>query len=276
MAKGGLFLKKIVSIIMSICVLMLFTFSQAYAKEKTKAPEPAKDKITIPKSVVDISKSNTYPNPTTDEPELKPSELSKELLNTADVKIENPTLIHMLNESNIHTTKLSIGYHAKIYLGKWPLNYQSEKTSVNWEFKQVNDNAIDNRGNNKTQTLSYQQERQYKVEGGLTGKVPNEHEVKKLMMIKAAEKTELPISFSTYIGHGTKVNRIYHVEPKKVGHLYGYVPAVNEKGKVTYGEVYLVLKGGKKYIEVKNVTQQGIGAWIPIQDYLSLKYIPTN
>lgn len=248
------------------------SLSTAFAKEKPKAST----KINVPKSVVEISKENTYPNPTRDEPELQPSELSKKLLENTSVKIENPTLIRMLNESTIHTTKLSIGYRAKIFLGNWPLNYESEKTSVNWEYKQVNENILDNRGGTAPQKLSYVQEKQHKVEGGLTARVPNQQEVKKLMMIEAAKKTELPISFSTLIGRGTKIHRIYNVDVKKVGRLYGYVPAVNEKGKVTYGEVYLVLAGDKKYIEVKNVTQQGIGAWIPIQDHIALKYVPSN
>lgn len=263
-------MKRILSLLIS--VIIIFSIAPAFAKEKPNAPT----KINMPKSVVDISKENTYPNPTRDEPELQPSPLAQKLLETTKIKIENPTLIRMLNESNIHTTRLSIGYHAKIFLGNWPLNYQSEKTTVNWEYKKVNDNVLDNRGGNASQKLSYQQEKQVKVEGGLTAQVPNQQEVKKLMIMEAAKKTEMPLSFSTLVGRATKVNRIYHVETKKVGHLYGYVPAVSEKGKVTYGEVYLVLKGDHKVIEVKNVTQQGIGAWIPIQDHLSLRYLSTN
>jgi hypothetical protein len=36
--------------------------------------------------------------------------------------------------------------------------------------------------------------------------------------------------------------------------------------------VYLVIKGTKRTIVVKNVTSQGIGAWIPVQDHLSFTY----
>lgn len=53
-----------------------------------------------------------------------------------------------------------------------------------------------------------------------------------------------------------------------LGYLNGFAPAVNEKGNVTYGEVYLMLKGSKKSIVIKNVTSQGISAWIPIQDHV--------
>ncbi|MBD4935389.1 hypothetical protein GUF79_04570, partial [Xanthomonas citri pv. citri] len=45
-----------------------------------------------------------------------------------------------------------------------------------------------------------------------------------------------------------------------------------EKGKVTYGEVYLVLKGNKRKLVVKNVTSQGIGAWIPVQDHVTFGF----
>ncbi|KPD00269.1 hypothetical protein LR69_01559 [Geobacillus sp. BCO2] len=55
--------------------------------------------------------------------------------------------------------------------------------------------------------------------------------------------------------------------------MYAYAPAVNEKGKVTYGEVYVVLKGNKKKIVVKNVTTRGVGAWIPVQDRLYMSYV---
>lgn len=232
--------------------------------------------IEVPKSVIDISKANTYPNPNENAPELQPSPLTKALLKSANVPIENPMLIRMLNESVIHPSKFSIGYQARVYLGKWPLNYQSNKTSVNWEYKKVNENRLDNRGSEQLQTMSYRQERQIKVTGGLTVRVPDQREVMQLMLMKAAKETDLPIAFSTVVGVGTKIDRYYNVQPKKVGYLSGYVPAVNEKGKVTYGEVYLVLDGGNKRLEVKNVMQQGIGAWIPVQDHIALRYHVAN
>ena len=276
--------------LMIACLVSLLICVPAAAKENPqpkKEPEQHQQKdshenskqdnaIKKPESVVDIAQNNTYPNPNQNEPQLQPSPMTQELFKTTNVEIENPTLIRLLNESSIHTSKLSIGYKARIYLGKWPLSYHSNKTTVNWEYKKVNENRIDNRGGNVMQNLSYLQENQAKVSGGLTAHVPSEKEVKKLMMMKASEKTDFPIAFETYVGRGTKVDRIYHVEIKKVGHLSGYVPAVNEKGKVTYGEVYLNLKGGHKFIEVKNITQQGVGAWIPIQDHIALRYFSTN
>ncbi|RYM00019.1 hypothetical protein EWH99_12735 [Sporolactobacillus sp. THM7-7] len=254
------------SVLSLYCFILIFAVSSVAA-----AKAPSLDKL--PGSVVNISKENTYPNPSNDTSELVPSAQTKELLRTPEVAIENPTLIKLLNESAIHPSKWSVGYRARICLGYWPLNYVSKETTVNWEYKKINDNAIDARGSETGQKLIYLQKNQARVSGGLTADVPKEHEVQKLIMAKAMKKTHLPISFSTIVGNGTKVERPYQVAPKKVGHLYGYVPAVNEKGKVAYGEVFIVMKGGRAGLEVKNIVQQGIGAWMPIQDHLSLRYI---
>lgn len=264
-------MKKLLTMFTLLTLLMMPV--QGMAEEKKQANDAG---IKIPDYAVNISKENTYPNPTQDLPYLQPSELTEKLFSTAEVKIENPSLIKIMNESQISPSKVAIGYRAKIYLGVWPLNYESKETSVNWEYKQVNVNRIDNRGGKAVQKLRYQQEQERKIEGGLTAKIPKSGDVKKMMMIKAAEKTQLPLAFQTVIGRATKKDNVYNVAPKKVGNLYSYVPAVNEKGRVTYGEVYIVLKGSKMAIEVKNVTHQGIGAWIPLQDYLTFQFNTTD
>ena len=84
-------------------------------------------KIQIPPSVLNIAKENTYPNPTQDLPLLQPSELSQQFIASSDVKIENPELIHMLNESAISKAPFAFGYRATIYLGHWALNYNLQK-----------------------------------------------------------------------------------------------------------------------------------------------------
>ncbi|OLO25595.1 hypothetical protein BTR23_24560 [Alkalihalophilus pseudofirmus] len=259
----------------SLCILILFLFSlplNGLAEENKGEEKKAK----IPDYVLDISKDNTYPNPTQDLPYLQPSELTQELLDSAEVTIANPELIRLLNESSINNSKTALLFKASIYLGQWPLNYESGETNVNWEYNKVNTNYVDNRGGRSPQKLTYTQDQQKKISGGLTAEVPNSEEVKKMMMIKAAEKTGLPLAFDTVIGYGTKKGQVYKIAPKNVGYLYAYVPAANEKGKVTYGEVYLTIKNGKRKIEVKNVTQQGIGAWIPVQDHLSFKFYTAN
>ena len=256
-----------------IAILMLTYSIGAHAEGDKKNTN---GKVEIPNSVLDISKDNTYPNPTEDVPYLQPSELTEELITSSNVPIENPQLIKMLNESNISPSPVAIGYRATIYLGQWPLSYESNETSVNWEYQKINTNYADNRGGKAPHQISYRQEAQKQVKGGLTSKVDRSEEVKQMMMIKAAEKTKLPLSFNTIIGAGTKKDQVYNVPIKRLGYLYGYAPAVNEKGKVTYGEVYLVLKGSKKSVVVKNVTSQGIGAWIPVQDHVSFLYVATE
>ncbi|WP_258000440.1 YfkD famly protein [Bacillus sp. Marseille-P3661] len=234
------------------------------------------NKIKVPDSVLDISKENTYPNPTQDLPYLQPSELTKTLLETTEVPIQNPDLIRILNESSINTTPTAIGYRATIYLGQWPLSYESTETNVNWEYKPANTNNFDNRSGKSAQKLHYQQEEEKVIKGGLTSRINNAEEVQKMMMLTAMKKTELPLAFETVIGQGTKKEQVYNVAPKKLGYLYAYTPAVNEKGKITFGEVYLELKGSKVKLKVKNVTQQGIGAWIPVQDHLSFKFVTSE
>lgn len=241
-----------------------------------RADDQVEEKSGIPNYVLNISKENTYPNPTQDLPHLQPSEMAQELIDSANVTIDNPELIRILNESSIRGNKLAVSLNASIYLGQWPLAYESNETSVNWEYQKVNTNYLDNRGATAPKRIQYTQEQQKKVTGGLTAQIPSSDEVQKMMMIKAAENTGLPLAFSTVIGHGTKKEQVYNVPVKQVGYLSAYVPAASEKGKVTYGEVYLIIKHGKKRIEVKNVTQQGIGAWIPVQDHIALKFYSAN
>ncbi|MBP3952388.1 YfkD famly protein [Bacillus suaedae] len=258
--------------IVALMAVFLMMTSSLYVFADDDKEEKKKDFI-VPDSVVKIGKENTYTNPTQDLPYLQPSELADELIQSTDIRIENPDLIKILNESTMNSSKLAIGFRASIYLGEWPLSYQSEGTEVNWEYQKVNTNYIDNRGGKDSKKLSYIQEQQKKVNGGLSAKIPNSDAVKKMMMIKATEHTNLPLSFETVIGQGTRKNNEYNVAAKQVGYLNSFVPAANEKGKVTYGEVYLTVKGGKRKLEIKNVTQQGIGAWIPVQDHLSFSFI---
>ncbi|MGL4521048.1 MAG: YfkD family protein [Bacilli bacterium] len=232
--------------------------------------------VKIPSSVVDIAKDNTYPNPTPDIPQLEPSKLAAELLQSANVGITNPVLIKMLNETSINKAPLAVGFKAKIYLGHWPLSYKSEKSTMNWSYKKVNANFYDNRTGDETYRMRYVQHTQQHIRGGLTINVENTEQVKSMIMIAAMKNTNLPLSFSTIIGENTKKENIYHISPKQLGYLSAYVPAVNEKGKVTFGEVYLHIDGGKRSIEVENVTSHGIGAWIPLQDYIHLSFMTSR
>jgi hypothetical protein len=265
-------------------VFLLSSFTPVSAEKPTEkgdekttpAKQEAKAKYTIPGSVMNITKENTYPNPTEDLPLLQPSDLTKDLISTSKVKIQNPDLIRMLNETSINSTPFAIGYRAIVYLGEWPLNYESTETAPNWEYQKINTNYYDNRGGKSPYQIHYVQEQQKTVKGGLTAKIKNAEDVQKMMLLTAAKKTGLPLAFETIVGAGTKKDQIYNIQPKRLGYLYGYAPAINEKGKVTFGEVYLMLKGNKKLIVVKNVTSQGIGAWIPIQDHVTFGFVASE
>nr|WP_295973754.1 YfkD famly protein [uncultured Bacillus sp.] len=265
-------------VIIFISIFFMFSFLPLANAERHKVPiaAPAKQLVTVPNSVLNITRENTYPNATPDMPKLEPSELTQDLIDTSKVKIENPDLIRMLNETSVNSTPFAIGYRAIIYLGQWPLNYESIETLPNWEYQKINTNYFDNRGGKSPYQIHYVQEVQKVVRGGLTAKIANIDEVKKMMLMKASQKTELPLAFETIIGGGTKKDHVYNVPPKMLGYLYGFAPAVNEKGKVTFGEVYLMLKGGKKMIVIKNITTQGIGAWIPIQDHVTFSFVASE
>lgn len=265
-------MKKILALVAGSLFMFLFvSFSHAEKKEVGQ-----KQAVPIPNSVLNITKENTYPNPTQDLPTLQPSELTQALINSSKVRIENPKLIRMLNETTVNSTPFAIGYRAIIYLGQWALNYESTETAPNWEYQKINTNYFDNRGGKANYQIHYVQEAQKVIRGGLTAKVPSTEDVKQMMLLEAAEKTGLPLAFETVIGAGTKKDQVYNIPAKRLGYLYGYAPAVNEKGKVTYGEVYLMLKGNKKMIVVKNVTSQGIGAWIPLQDHVSFGFVASE
>ncbi|MBM7587543.1 hypothetical protein JOC86_004116 [Bacillus pakistanensis] len=267
---------KALRIVIMMLLLSLFVTSSISAANEVKEDKSARDKAKVPSSVLNIAKENTYPNPTEDLPYLQPSELAQELIDTSNVKIENPNLIRMLNESSMNKSPFALGMRATISLGEWPLNYESTETAPNWEYQKINTNYYDNRGGKSNYQIHYVQETQKVIKGGLTAKVPHSDDVQKMMMLKAMENTDLPLSFQTIIGAGTKKDHKYNITPKRMGYLYAYAPAINEKGKVTYGEVFLVMKGTKRSIVVKNVTSQGIGAWIPVQDHVSFGFVASD
>ncbi|WP_042225018.1 YfkD famly protein [Oceanobacillus manasiensis] len=251
-----------------LITVLVFTFLfpvSSFSKEK-------KDDFEIPSHVLTISKENTFPNATEDQEVIEPSDLTKELMDGLKMKIENPDLIKLLNESNIKPSPIALGYRGMVFIGRWPLNYESLETTINWEYQPINKNEINNLGGETAQEMNYVQQEQREVKGALTNKIANPDDIKKMMLIKSKEKTKLPLAYHTVIGENTKKDNSYAVPAEKHATLNSYAPAVNEKGQVTFGEVYIELKGSKKSIVVKNVTKQGIGAWIPIQDHVSFSY----
>jgi len=234
----------------------------AVAKEKQQG-------FSIPNHVLSISKENTFPNASADQAVVEPSELTKELIDTLGQPVDNPELIKLLNETTIRTSPTAVGYRAMVYLGHWPLTYQSSETAVNWEYKKINVNEANNLGGDTERKLQYSQQEQATVKGALTSQITNAEEVRKMMLLRAKQKTNLPVANEAVFGRGTKTDNTYVIPTQKHGKLNAFAPAVNEKGEVTFGELYLELKGSKKALVVKNVTKQGIGGWIPIQDHVS-------
>ena len=271
-------MKQVNKAVISFCILFivssLFIDSAVGAAEKNKEEqkEQKKESFSLPKNVMSITKTNTFPNTPEDLEVIEPSQGTKELLEDVDIAIENPELIKLINESVIRPSPLAIGYRANVFLGRWPLHYKSESTSINWDYQQVNMNEINNVGGEEVQEIRYFQQKEATVKGALTNKIENPEIIKKMILHQSKEKTNLALSFSTVIGENTKLDNYYNVPVKKVGQLKTFAPAINEKGHVVFGEVYIQLKGSSKEITIKNVTKQGIGAWIPIQDHVSLSF----
>jgi len=264
--RNGTHMKRIKQfLVIFILFVIMFSISlPIFAEEKEE------EAFDIPDHVLKIAKENTYPNSAEDQEVVEPSQLTKQLIDDVDTSIENPELIKVLNETSLSPSPIGIGYRGMVYLGRWALSYHSLDTTVNWEYQQVNSNELNNVDGDKEQNFHYNQQEEKKIEGALTNKISKPEDVKKMMLLKAKEKTKLPLSYETVIGKNTKKDHPYKVPVKKQGYLHAYAPAVNEKGQVTFGEVYIQLKGTKKSLVIKNVTKQGIGAWIPIQDYLSV------
>ena len=207
-----------------IAIVYVFLFSiTSTAEEKEK--EEAKNEFDIPSHVLTISKENTFPNSSEDQAVIEPSELTKSLIEDLNIPIENPDLIKMLNETTLKPSPLAIGYRGNIYLGRWPLNYKSSETTVNWEYQKINENEINNIGGEQPQELFYNQQGKKEVKGALTNKIMNPNDIKKMMLLIAKEKTDLPLAFHTVIGENTKKDNTYTVPAKKQATLHAYAPS---------------------------------------------------
>ncbi|MBP1970612.1 hypothetical protein J2Z83_002748 [Virgibacillus natechei] len=257
-------------------VIVLIVFVYAFLSPLTVLGEEEEEEkggeFEPPNHVLTISKENTFPNSSEDQEVIEPSELTQELIDEMDIPIENPDLIKMLNETSLNPSPISFGYRGEVYLGRWALNYESLETTVNWEYQDINKNELNNLGGENDQEMNYVQQEDKEVKGALTNKITDPEEVKKMMLLTTEAKTELPLTYETVIGKNTKKNNSYNVPVEKYAELNAHAPAVSEKGEVTFGEVYIELKGSNKSIVIKNVTNQGIGAWIPVEDHISFSF----
>src|SRR5699024_6385464 len=124
-------LQRAIVLLVAICVSFSLHVNDGAFAKKEKKKEEKKTEFTLPKNVLSIEKANTPPNTTIQLEMIEPSKTTKELLESVDIPIENIHLIKMLNETSIKPSPVAIGYRGSIYLGRWPLMYQSESTSVN-------------------------------------------------------------------------------------------------------------------------------------------------
>ncbi|MCF3943630.1 YfkD family protein [Oceanobacillus alkalisoli] len=253
---------------MSAAFFIILAFPVVLFAEEKKETE---ENFEIPSHVLDISKENTVQNDDSDNEVVEASEETRELLESTSVAIENSELIQQLNESSIKPSPIGIGYRGEIYLGRWPLQYESLETGVNWEYQAINKNELQN-GSEGQQEMNYIQQENKEIKGMLTNKIADAGTVKNMVLQKAEEKTKLPLAYEVEVGRNTKMAHAYPVPQEKMGILEAYAPAIHEKGRVTFGEVYIQLKGTKKQLVIKNVTKQGIGAWIPVQNYISYNF----
>ncbi|SHN28256.1 YfkD family protein [Gracilibacillus kekensis] len=246
------------SVILSLMMLMIPLI--AYSKEE------------IPDQVTSIEKENTYTQMSEEDATIEPSDEVKELLEDAKIDIDNPVLIKLLNESTIKPSPFAFGYRANVYLGHWPLSYQSESSEVNWDFQMVNVNEINNVNGEKKEDLFYYQIEEKHVKGALTAKAEQSDQINQMILQQARAQHDLPLTFHAVVGKETKSSKTYSVPESKIGKLKAYLPAVKDTGQMTLGEVYLELKGSNKKIVIKNVTKQEIGAYIPVANHLTFTF----
>lgn len=223
-------------ILLVFLLILLSASPSAMANNKVDQSVKKMEQVKIPSHVLDIAKENTYPNPTQDLPYLQPSEFTQKIIKTSKVKIENPNLIRMLNETSVNNSPFSLGLRATIYLGEWPLNYDSIETAPNWQYQKINTNYFDNRGGKTNYKIHYVQESQKAVRGGLTAKVAKSEDVRKMMLLKAMEKTQLPLSFDTIIGAGTKKITITMYQLSDSGICMAMHPLLMKKEKLRMGK----------------------------------------
>ncbi|MGP4075355.1 YfkD family protein [Halobacillus sp. K22] len=228
----------------------------------------------MPGHVVSIAEENTYTNePGGVEQKLKKESRTQELLKETNVNITNPKLIEMLNGTSITPSPFAIGYRGEIFLGRWPLAYNSKETTMNWKYQKINENELSNLSGLQTEKVSYEQIEEKKVQGGLATQISHSEQLRKMILLEAQKNTEFPLAFQTVFGKGTTHSRSYDVAVDYKGLLEAYAPALKEMGEAAFGDVYIQLKGSDKTVVVKNVTKQEIGAWIPIQNHISFRLI---
>src|SRR5699024_5703281 len=102
----------------------------------------------------------------------------------------------------------------------------------------MNENELNNIGGDRGEKIIYKERGEEMGYGSLTSDVSHTEPLTKMRFVSAQKKTKSPCAYRTIIGKGTKKENAYNVPIKKYGSLKANVPAVNETGQVTFGEVY--------------------------------------
>ncbi|WP_067840963.1 YfkD family protein [Amphibacillus sediminis] len=216
----------------------------------------------LPSHVQSIEQENTLALEVQPLKETEANSFTSKLLKSSDVQITNPYLIEQLNATNIKHSRFAFGYSSDIYLGRWPLHYQDEETSINWAYQKVNTNHLPD------QSPEYYQLEDSYVNGGLQTKVERADQVQMMVLESVRARFDLPVDYQA--GYGASTEKTIPMANQGVADtLEAYAGAIKEKGKVTYGEVYLSLTGRKAKMTIKNVVESEITAWLPIKDYLA-------
>ena len=95
---------KVMYLLLGLVFMLSFLPARWSRKTTRKTGDSNKTIITVPNSVMNIAKENTYPNTNDDMPKLEPSELTIDLFESTKTKIENPELIRMFNETTVNST----------------------------------------------------------------------------------------------------------------------------------------------------------------------------
>ena len=246
-------MKSILAVIFFFC---LSTEVLAEVDFSTMIPEK------IPSHVQSIEKENTVEQASRDLVVVEPADLTKKWLDGTDLAITNPYLIEQLNKTEVNQSIFAFGYSSEVYLGRWPLSYQSAESSVNWAYQKINDNFV------APGKPTYLQGEDRLISGGIQNKVSNSEQVQNMILANAKERIHWPIDFEANFGANTK--KVLSLGNESgADQLQAYAAAVKETGKITYGEVYLTMTGRKQALKINNIVEEELTTWLPVQNHLA-------
>src|SRR5690625_7083027 len=103
--------------IVFICLAILFIstlYSPQMAYADKKSEKEKETTFNLPKNVLSIQKENTFPNVMEVMELIEPSKETKELLQAKKVKMDNPDVIIILNDSVINQSQIAMEFRINI------------------------------------------------------------------------------------------------------------------------------------------------------------------